>query len=281
MPFTDIANEAMTVQVFGMRNLSLFVALGLLSNTAVAAAEPLAKPKWVVDYAASFCILSRDLAVGQPGVAFRTRPLTDEHDLLIMLPPTGEPDSGAKGRLTSGTWVGEERWISIGEPAGKGQKYLDTHISAADLANVAAAGNMKLTIPRKLELTVPLGGIGKALAALRTCEDDLARKWQAENGWVVPPKLKDGWWRLFSQADYPGWASDRRKEGKVRALLTINIAGRISDCTIIESSGFAAFDKRTCEIFRNRARFSPALDVNRKPMPSKLMSPTVNYYLMK
>ena len=240
-----------------------------------------ANPKWVVNYADSFCILSRDLAAGQPGVAFRTRPLTDEHDLLIMVPRTGEANSGAKGRISSGAWVGEERWISIGEPTGKGQKYLDTHVSTADLANVEAASSMKVTIPHKLELTVPLAGIGKALAALRTCEDDLARKWQAENGWVVPPTLKGGWYRLFGQGDYPGWASDRRKEGKVRAMLAINTAGRISDCAIVESSGFVAFDKRTCEIFRKRARFSPALDVHGKPITSKLMSPTINYFLMK
>ena len=245
------------------------------------AAVPPANPKWVVNYATSFCILSRDLAPGQPGVAFRTRPLTDEHDLLIMLPPTGEGESGGKGRLSSGPWVGEERWISIGEPAGKGQKYLDTHVSNADLVHVAAGSSLKVTIPRKLELIVPLTGIGKALAALHTCENDLARKWQAEIGWVIPPKRRDGWWRLFGQDDFPGWASDRGREGKVRALLAINTAGRVSDCTIIESSGMVAVDKRTCEIFRKRAIFSPALDDHGKPIPSKLVTPTVNYLLMK
>ena len=262
--------------------LSLIAAAtGSVSSGAAGPPLILANPKWVVNYADSYCVLSRELAAAQPGVAFRSRPLTDDHDLLIMLPATGDAKSGAKGRISSGSWVGEERWISIGEPAGKGQKYVDTHMSATDLANVAAASSMTVTITRKLKLTVPLAGIHKALAALRTCEDDLGRKWQRENGWVVPPTLKSGWYRLFGYGDYPGWASDRLKEGRVRALLAIDTDGRISDCTIVESSGFDAFDKRTCEIFRKRARFSPALDVLGKPITSKLMAPTINYFMMK
>ena len=140
---------------------------------------------------------------------------------------------------------------------------------------------MQVTIPNKLALHIPLAGFGKALTALRICEDDLARKWQAEKGWVVSPILNGGWYRLFSRRDYPGWAADRAKEGKVRALLAIGATGQTEDCTVIESSGFVAFDKRTCDIFLKRATFSPALDVNRKPIASKLVTPLVTYYLMK
>jgi TonB family C-terminal domain len=60
--------------------------------------------------------------------------------------------------------------------------------------------------------------------------------------------------------DYP--ASDLRAghTGKVRFQLAIDAAGRVTGCTIVESSGYAGLDAATCRHVVRRARFESATD---------------------
>ena len=46
------------------------------------------------------------------------------------------------------------------------------------------------------------------------------------------------------------------------ALLMLDPTGRVSACTVVESSGSASLDKATCTILSSRARFEPARDAN-------------------
>ena len=60
------------------------IAAFLVSSAVQAAATPLQPTgKWTVDYAPSYCILSRHGTGKEPGIAFRTRPFADEHELLF------------------------------------------------------------------------------------------------------------------------------------------------------------------------------------------------------
>lgn len=58
--------------------------------------------------------------------------------------------------------------------------------------------------------------------------------------------------------DYP--TSDIRQghTGTVRFRLAIDTDGRVTDCTIVQSSGFDGLDKATCRNLAKRARFDPA-----------------------
>ena len=63
---------------------------------------------------------------------------------------------------------------------------------------------------------------------------------------------------LFSSEDYPTSAAEKREEGTVGFRLSLGTDGRVSQCTILATSGFADLDAATCAILRRRARFSPA-----------------------
>ncbi|WP_067735589.1 energy transducer TonB [Novosphingobium naphthalenivorans] len=58
--------------------------------------------------------------------------------------------------------------------------------------------------------------------------------------------------------DYP--TSDIRQghTGTVRFRLAIDTDGRVTDCTILQSSGYDGLDKATCRNLAKRARFDPA-----------------------
>lgn len=54
--------------------------------------------------------------------------------------------------------------------------------------------------------------------------------------------------------------------GVVGVRLTVSERGRLSDCEVTSSSGFAELDAYTCFLLTERARFQPATDANAKPV---------------
>ena len=171
--------------------------------------------------------------------------------------------------------------MALLEPKGAPYRYLDTQISAEELTRAAASSSVRIAIKEKLDVTIPLPQMQKALTALRKCENDLARRWQAEVGWVRPPAPLRSFYGLVTSRDYPSVAFSRNQTGRVRTLLKIDARGMVADCKVIESSGAPLLDKRTCDIFRQRIGFKPALDANGKPVASSYIPPGVDYRLVR
>lgn len=68
-----------------------------------------------------------------------------------------------------------------------------------------------------------------------------------------------------SDADYPAAALRAEEEGTTRFRLTVAPNGRVSACTVTQSSGSRVLDTATCRIMERRARFTPARDSDGKP----------------
>lgn len=75
---------------------------------------------------------------------------------------------------------------------------------------------------------------------------------------VARPRGKSGNW--VTTNDYP--TSDLRMghAGTTRYRLAISAEGRVTDCTVTASSGFAGLDRAACENLKHRAQFDPASD---------------------
>jgi TonB family protein len=69
---------------------------------------------------------------------------------------------------------------------------------------------------------------------------------------------------LFSDEDYPAVALRNHEEGTVEVRLDVGPAGRVSECTVIGSSGSAALDSATCRILTSRARLPAGIPVTTK-----------------
>ena len=72
---------------------------------------------------------------------------------------------------------------------------------------------------------------------------------------------------LFSADDYPVEALRKNEQGTVVARLQIDRKGRVSDCTLLQSSGSRALDMATCDILSRRARFTPARNSDGHAVP--------------
>jgi protein TonB len=71
---------------------------------------------------------------------------------------------------------------------------------------------------------------------------------------------------LFSTDDYPQDAIRNEQQGTTAVRLTVGTDGRVSGCTVTQSSGSSSLDAATCRIIRSRARYTPARDQNGNPI---------------
>ena len=270
-----------------MFRFALILAAGAMlahgGTRADAAKGPRVPPgQWAVDYAKEVCVLSRDGIGAEPGIALRTKPFSNEQDLLVYVARTGEKERWVKGRLSiDAQVVGAERWIAIGEP-NRARKLIDTRISVDELAKIAAAKSIRLSSDERLDVTVALPMIAKAMAALRACEVDLASRWG-----VAPAEMVRWAKTAQSETDLRSmfWNPDPRASvmlrTPVRALLDIDAQGAVLSCKIVQSSRVSWVDTRFCETLRTVAKFHPAIDSSGKAVNGKFVTPAITSALIR
>lgn len=81
---------------------------------------------------------------------------------------------------------------------------------------------------------------------------------------AAAPRSRPGDWA--NEEDYPAMDLRMNHEGVVRFQLAIGADGRVSGCTVIQSSGWPGLDSATCMLVSKRARFTPAQDESGQPM---------------
>lgn len=81
-----------------------------------------------------------------------------------------------------------------------------------------------------------------------------------------PKLLNSG--EVVRAEDYPHEAIQAEEQGLVRMRLTVNGQGRVTDCTIVQSSGSATLDRHSCSLYATRARFQVTRNKAGKPMPT-------------
>jgi len=64
--------------------------------------------------------------------------------------------------------------------------------------------------------------------------------------------------------DYPPGALNNGEQGAVGIEFVIARNGRVSGCTVVQSSGSQLLDRKTCQLVTERALYSPAVDAQRR-----------------
>lgn len=68
--------------------------------------------------------------------------------------------------------------------------------------------------------------------------------------------------------DYPAAALRAEQEGTVSFRLDVDATGKVTNCSIVSSSGSSLLDNTACSLLRRRARFSPAEDASGNKIPA-------------
>lgn len=75
---------------------------------------------------------------------------------------------------------------------------------------------------------------------------------------VKPARARANLASYVSDEDYPNSAVRNEEQGTTRFRLGVGPDGRVSECSVIGSSGSSALDSATCRLMKQRARFTPA-----------------------
>lgn len=121
--------------------------------------------------------------------------------------------------------------------------------------------------------TLRAHGLDAPATAPRTeiAEGAMASLWSkaAADNRAIPvkqatPKDPRVWAPLIHQT-YPREAALAGLEGSVRIRVVVDMAGRVSDCFVLQSSGHVILDQAACDGMRRFAVFNPAIDASGSP----------------
>jgi periplasmic protein TonB len=74
----------------------------------------------------------------------------------------------------------------------------------------------------------------------------------------------------IKDSDYPDAAYRARIGGSLTTQFVVGVNGRVTNCSVTESSGNADLDEGTCRLVMRRYRYRPARDARGQPVPVTL-----------
>jgi TonB family protein len=111
------------------------------------------------------------------------------------------------------------------------------------------------------------GGAREAMSALQRCIDAKLKEWGIDPAALASLKRRpvlrlDSW---VHYTDFPKDALADKRAGATVVRLTTDTAGRVTTCTVVQSSGVSALDDITCRRALKRAKYKPAIGVDGRP----------------
>lgn len=226
--------------------------------------------QWAVEYGKDMCVLSRPFGEGKQRVIFSLKPAPNSDQARIMLIRQAgreDPLAGkAEVRFSDGS---VPAWSQGKSATAKGIGLTSIDLPRSSLAPLEKGGSISIRFGRKTDLTLTPRDMSSAVKAWAKCEADLLKTWGMDETAQaamasIPYRTDKG--SLFNSDDYPDRLLNRGVQGTVGALLTVDAQGNVADCRAVEPSGTPELDQHTCRIFRQRARYQPAVDRDGKPM---------------
>ena len=257
-----------------MRTGALVPLLALLQAQAVsaqqapppAAAAP-AKAAWQVDWSNGHCILTRlNSGANQASFAVRLIPGATRPDLVAFV----NPATTKLGELKAGKAILElqpaafRSDVSVAPlPALSNAQLLVLGFGGLDarfLESLPKADHMSFSVGAET-VSIPMKSADKAMVAFRKCVDDTLVElgFDPKQLATLRDQPQGDWQALATTQTYPPSAMRARKSGTVTFRATVDPAGHVSKCAVLQSSGTKELDDQTCTLLTSKARFKPAV----------------------
>lgn len=249
----------------------MLVSLAILSMLPSAGATSAPREptgKWNVNFDDAQCVASRSYGSAEEPLHF-----------VLKAPPVGEVMQIAvikNGGHASATQVDatiaiddqpplKTNLLSYGTKDRK-QRISTVNFPSAEFARIRRGKSLAIR-SSGLNETFSVSQIEPLLKVMDQCVADLRQVWNVSSGGTStlakPAKADLG--RIVKNEDYPSIALDKGASGVVRFVILIDEAGKVADCTVVETSGVAVLDAQTCAIFRERGKFEPGAGHDGKP----------------
>jgi Gram-negative bacterial TonB protein C-terminal len=229
--------------------------------------------QWKVDYAERECRLTRNFGTAENTLLFRLARGSSFDQYDIMLAGVKIPKQNGKVEVsvslepqnTQETFQG----YNVGIPKRK-ERVLRWFDGSTDSIKAGPENqNMLVNAGKDYAVRLKLNDFRSAIAAMKTCHDDLLRSWKIDpdilSTYQSLPKPLGNVGRWASTDDYPRALLNDNLGGMVAFKLTVGPDGKPSDCQIIETSNIELLDKTSCAVVMKRALFTPAVGADGRP----------------
>ena len=249
----------------------LLIAVGIGS---IAAAEPRQPTgRWVVDYDDAQCVASRNYGTDERPLFLALKPSPTGSVMRVMLMRNGgsrdAEQRAASVRLDDGTPLTTNALVFGDRETKRLVTSINLPISTLAANRKAASIEIKAGFISE-RLQVP--GLIGVMAAFDDCLANLRKIWNVgephSKAVAQPARSKKPLSNLFPAAMYPRQALRENDSGKVGIALLVDETGKIRDCMVEETSGFATLDTMSCSVITRSAQFEPATGAEGKPVKS-------------
>ena len=258
-----------------------FALLILFSQAAVPSpATPLqALTPWDLNYGEAQCLALRNYGDSADPVTFAIRPALNgaSYEILVSRKRAGPMYAQEhEGSVDFGSGPIKAWLLHYQTPRGK--LTIDQYrISASDMAAGRTANLVTLRSAGRGDVAFSLANMAALIKGLEDCTTDLRRYWNehGEDDGSIAFGATGDVRKIFTNDDYPDEALRRGQQGTSQFYLLIDEHGKVAGCNVLKPSGIPALDGMGCSVIIERAKFSPALDRNRKPVRSTYVTPPI------
>lgn len=251
----------------------LLIAAGLGSTAAAPSESRRPTARWVVNYDNAQCVASRSYGTEDKPLHLAFKPSPTGNVMRIMLIRNG-PAADAEQRPAMVRF--DDKKPIVANALAYGDRQTRSFIAAINLPMASLAAHRQAAAfaikGGSFDERLAVGGFSGVMAAFDDCLANLRDVWNVGPSYssrlrvAAQPKqpLRD----LFLSSAYPRQAIREGDTGRVGIALLIDETGKVGDCMVEETSGFATLDTMSCFVLTSKAKFQPAIGIDGKPVKS-------------
>lgn len=257
-----------------MRRLRCAVlALAAIGSLGAAPADPV-KPtsRWVVDYDDAQCVAWRNYGTEAKPLTLALKPSPNRSIMRVVLMREGFASEAAQRPASVGFDGKSVAANALVYDDRRAKRYIASinlpmvtfvaNRRAASIAIDAGSFDERLAVP----------GFAGVMAAFDDCLANLRDVWNVGEPFATrvsqPARAIRPLRDLFKSTTYPSQAVSEGNTGMVGLAMLIDETGKVRDCMVEQTSGFATLDTMSCFVIVNQARFEPAVGADGKPVKS-------------
>ena len=259
-----------------------FATFSAASLLIIAFADTVAVPRqptdpWIVNFDNAQCVASRSYGTAEAPLVLvlKASPLGDVMQLAILRRGNGNGAWAFDARLQIDDRPALSTSLLVYDSGKSGLTINRINLRANEFGPFREAKTVSIRSPG-LNETLALSSLGPLLKTMDRCLVDLRKLWNITDPTGGQSNLKaraKGF--LTSYLQYSEYAAIRYNltlSKTVAFALLVDETGKVADCTIIELSGLAALDSRTCGKLERRARFKPAIGTDGKAVKDGIIT---------
>ncbi len=247
----------------------------LVSALALVAAQPAsASPiqptvKWIVDFGDSRCVAQRIYGNNRDPVYLLLKASAIGEGIQLSVAVKGPNGMGFQEKAK--LYLGGDEPLELSQLRFGAEKKQVRIVNLTKEQTARVAGSTVLRwFTSNLDYSMPLGPMNNLIKVMEECRADLRSYWNGTEeksaSLQEEPKLNTTIRKLFKTDDYPSQAVIGGQSGIAKIVALVDEKGHMADCTIVETSGFAALDAQTCLIVRQRGKFTAAIGADGQPV---------------